>query len=62
MPRYAVRSRPHWPWEQAIPHRRRRPEAVVLPYERYLRLVGGRARVATPLGPSVALAYEIGLI
>ncbi|MGI8411707.1 MAG: hypothetical protein ACR2LV_03170 [Solirubrobacteraceae bacterium] len=28
---------------------RRRPEAVVLSYERYLRLVGGRERVAAAL-------------
>ena len=28
---------------------RRRPEAVVLSYERYLRLVGGRERVAAML-------------
>ena len=28
---------------------RRRPEAVVLSYERYLRLAGGRARVAAAL-------------
>ena len=28
---------------------RRRPEAVVLSYERYLQLAGGRERVAAPL-------------
>jgi len=37
---------------------RRRPEAVVLSYERYLRLVGGRARVAAALDRQAREATE----
>lgn len=37
---------------------RRRPEAVVLSYERYLRLVGGRERVAAALEQQAREAGE----
>src|SRR3954466_7410204 len=37
---------------------RRRPEAVVLSYERYLKLAGGRERVAAALGQQAAQAGE----
>jgi antitoxin StbD len=37
---------------------RRRPEAVVLSYERYLRLVGGRDRVAAALEAQAREAGE----
>jgi hypothetical protein len=39
---------------------RRRPEAVVLSYERYLRLAGGREAVATILDRQAA-EYGTGL-
>ena len=37
---------------------RRRPEAVVLSYERYLQLAGGRERVAAALDAQAAEAGE----
>jgi len=37
---------------------RRRPEAVVLSYERYLKLVGGRGRVAAALEQQAREAGE----
>ena len=37
---------------------RRRPEAVVVSYERYLKLVGGRARVAAALEQQAREAGE----
>ena len=37
---------------------RRRPEAVVLSYERYLQLAGGRERVAAALDQQAAQATE----
>lgn len=37
---------------------RRRPEAVVMSYERYLQLAGGRARVAAALDRQAAEARE----
>ena len=37
---------------------RRRPEAVVLSYERYLKLVGGRERVAAALEQQAREAGE----
>lgn len=37
---------------------RRRPEAVVLSYERYLQLAGGRERVAAALEQQAAQAGE----
>jgi len=37
---------------------RRRPEAVVLSYERYLQLAGGRERVAAALDRQVSEAGE----
>lgn len=37
---------------------RRRPEAVVLSYERYLQLAGGRERVAAALDQQAAHARE----
>jgi PHD/YefM family antitoxin component YafN of YafNO toxin-antitoxin module len=37
---------------------RRRPEAVVLSYERYLRLVGGRTQVAAALDQQAREAGE----
>lgn len=37
---------------------RRRPEAVVLSYERYLQLVGGRERVAAVLDEQARAAGE----
>lgn len=37
---------------------RRRPEAVVLSYERYLQLAGGRARVAAALDRQAGEAGE----
>ncbi len=38
---------------------RRRPEAVVLSYERYLQLAGGRERVAAALDRQAAEATEV---
>jgi PHD/YefM family antitoxin component YafN of YafNO toxin-antitoxin module len=38
---------------------RRRPEAVVLSYERYLQLAGGRERVAAALDRQAAEAAEV---